>query len=167
MQRSHILTIVVTVAAVSMVILAVNNLLISLDRDRDPLDFPLDQEPRFPPVDPNDPLLAKISPEEAQEIALQFLRRGPTFEPGSGIDVVEVREIPVEGGPSARFNVRVYEITIDFVTGHPGYGIRDIPDSAPRNCRCEHTIEIWVQGRVVTKAIIDETWDELKQELIT
>ncbi len=160
MQRSHLLIVLVTVLTVFIVILAVNNLLYT-----DP-----DTRERFIP-DPDDPLGARITSEEAEAIAIEFLIGSPTYAFGSAMNTIEVMNnspIPIEGGGSARFVVvSAYEITINFVSWNPGYGER--PESlreGPRVCSCEHTIEVWVQGKVVTKAIIDETWDELKQEML-
>ncbi|MBN2335935.1 hypothetical protein JXL21_10295 [Candidatus Bathyarchaeota archaeon] len=94
--------------------------------------------------------------EEAEEIAIVFLRNSPTFSfdgvPGSirVLDVAVAESYPVQ-----------YFISVVFECSHAGYG--DRTGQVLAQVITPHTIKIVVSSGEVRSAVIDGKWDELNQ----
>jgi len=97
---------------------------------------------------------------EAEEMAVNFLKNGPTFSfdglPGS-IEVIEV--IAAESYPVQYF------ITITFECSHAGYGDREGQMLA--QVITAHEIRIALSDGVIGSAIVDNQWDELIQRPVS
>ena len=94
--------------------------------------------------------------EEAEEIALEWLRNAPTFS----FDGIEgtmriIDSVILESYPEQ------YVITIGFECAHAGYGNRT--GEVLAQVVTEHTAVITIVTGEVQSAIIDGTWDELNQ----
>jgi hypothetical protein len=96
--------------------------------------------------------------EEAEQIALQWLYRCPTFMFDGVKDTVKVVRVDTLRMPNA------YEVYIGFVCGYPGYG--DRTGHVTLGHSQQHTIRIMVHEGLVTRAIIDEVWDEVNQKML-
>jgi hypothetical protein len=98
------------------------------------------------------------SAEEAEEIALDFLRHAPTFGfdgvPGSieVMDVVVAESYPVQ-----------YFVTVAFECSHAGYG--DRAGQVLAQVVTPHEIRIDVSDDQVLSAVIDGVWDEVNQRM--
>ncbi len=94
--------------------------------------------------------------DEAEEIALDFLRHAPTFSfdgvPGSMevIDVAAAESYPVQ-----------YFVTVAFECSHAGYG--DRAGQVLAQVVTPHEIRINISDDQVLSAVIDGVWDELNQ----
>jgi hypothetical protein len=97
---------------------------------------------------------------EAVEMAIIFLKKGPTFSfdgvPGS-IEVIDA--LALESYP------RQYFITIAFECSQAGYGDREGQILA--QVITAHEIRIALSDSVIGSAIIDNSWDELTQKPVT
>ncbi|MCW4049688.1 MAG: hypothetical protein NWE89_08115 [Candidatus Bathyarchaeota archaeon] len=97
---------------------------------------------------------------EAEKMAIEFLKNGPTFSfdgiPGSieVKDVIAAESYPVQ-----------YFITIAFECRHAGYGEREGQMLA--QVITPHVIKIALSDDVIGSAIIDNQWDELIQRTVT
>ncbi len=104
----------------------------------------------------NEVLLDQNTPENAEEIALEWLRNAPTFSfdgiEGTMIveDVVIAESYPVQ-----------YFIKISFDCSHPGYGDRS--GLVLAQVITGHKARITVSDGEVRNAIIDDTWNEFNQ----
>lgn len=95
------------------------------------------------------------SPEEAEEIAENWIKSAPTYS-FDGFDLkLENHEI-LESIPEQHI------LTYTFTNRHGGYG--DRTGQIVTEALTPHRIEITVSGRNVTSAIIDGKWDELAQK---
>jgi len=96
------------------------------------------------------------TPMEAEEMAIEFVERSPTFSfdgiPGSieVVDVVAAESYPVQ-----------YFITVAFECSHAGYGDRTGQVLAQVITR--HVMRITVSDDRVLSAVIDGQWDEVNQ----
>jgi hypothetical protein len=97
---------------------------------------------------------------EAEELAIEFLRNGPTFS-FDGIDgTIEVVDIiAMESYPIQ------YIITLAFECSHAGYGDRTAEVLA--QVITPHEIRIALSAGEIGSAIIDDQWDELIQRPVT
>ena len=97
---------------------------------------------------------------EAEEMAIEFLKNGPTFSfdgiPGSieVIDVIAAESYPVQ-----------YFITLAFECSHAGYGDRE--GHVLAQVITAHEIRISLSDGVIGSAIIDNSWDELIQRPVS
>ncbi len=97
---------------------------------------------------------------EAVEMAIMFLKKGPTFSfdgvPGSieVIDVIAAESYPIQ-----------YFITIAFECSQAGYGDREGQILA--QVITVHEIRIALSDSVIGSAIIDNSWDELIQRPVS
>jgi hypothetical protein len=98
------------------------------------------------------------TPEEAQQIALEWLYGCPTFKFDGIYDTVKLQWIDTLRMPNT------YEVNIGFVCGYPGYGNRT--GNVMMGHSQQHNITITVREGEVTRAIIDEKWDEMSQKMI-
>ncbi|KYK33438.1 MAG: hypothetical protein HXS48_25850 [Theionarchaea archaeon] len=96
--------------------------------------------------------------EEAVQIAEDYIRNAPTFKYDGirrTLAVTGVEPLECEG---------CFEVTVEFSSKYPGYGIRDpyflIQKVTP------HIAKVRVERGEVTQAILDEIWDEMAQESI-
>ena len=95
------------------------------------------------------------APENAEEIALEWLRIAPTFsfdgiEGSMKVDETVIAEsYPVQ-----------YFITISFDCSHPGYG--DRTDQILAQVITSHKAVVVVSSGVVRSAVIDEVWNEME-----
>jgi hypothetical protein len=96
--------------------------------------------------------------EEAEQIALQWLYGCPTFMFDGVKDTVKVLRIDTLRMPNA------YEVIIGFVCGYPGYG--DRTGHVTLGHSQQHIIRITVHEGLVTRAIIDDVWDEVNQKML-
>ena len=97
---------------------------------------------------------------EAEDMAIDFLKNGPTFSfdgvPGSieVVDVIAAESYPVQ-----------YFITLAFECSHAGYGDREGEILA--QVISTHEIRIALSNGVIGSAIIDNQWDELIQRPVS
>lgn len=97
---------------------------------------------------------------EAVDMAIEFLKNGPTFSfdgiPGSieVIDVIAAESYPVQ-----------YFITLAFESSHAGYGDRE--GEVLAQVITAHEIRIALSNGVIGSAIIDNRWDELIQRPVS
>jgi hypothetical protein len=96
--------------------------------------------------------------EEAEQIALQWLYGSPTFMFDGVKDTVKVLRIDTLRMPNA------YEVYIGFICSYPGYG--DRTGHVTLGHSQQHIIRIMVHEGLVTRAIIDEFWDEINQKML-
>jgi hypothetical protein len=96
--------------------------------------------------------------EEAEQIALQWLYGCPTFMFDGVKDTVKILRIDTLRMPNA------YEVIIGFVCGYPGYG--DRTGHVTLGHSQQHIIRITVHEGLVTRAIIDDVWDEVNQKML-
>jgi len=101
------------------------------------------------------PIEVAYTPEKAEETALKWLYGCPTFRFDGVPETVKVKEIM----PLRMLNA--WEVYIDFTCGYPGYG--DRTGNVMLGKTQDHTIRITVIAGQVTRAIIDDVWDEMKQ----
>ncbi len=94
--------------------------------------------------------------ESAEDAALEWLYSCPTFKFDGIAETVKVQNIITLRMPNA------WEVYIDFTCGYPGYGNR--MGNVMLGKTQDHTIKISVLAGQVTRAIIDNVWDEMKQE---
>lgn len=100
------------------------------------------------------------SAEEAERIALEFLRRSPTFafdgidESVEVLDIVAMESYPVQ-----------YAVTIAFECRQAGYG--DRTGQVLAQVITPHEIRVVVSAGEVRSAVIDGEWDELNQRDVT
>ena len=97
--------------------------------------------------------------DEIQRMALDFLINGPTFSFDGIMDSIKVIDIyTMESFPEQ------HVVIISFDTLHAGWGDRE--GTFVAQVVTPHVIKITiVEGKVVS-AVIDDKWDELKQEVI-
>ncbi len=98
------------------------------------------------------------TPEEAQQVALDWLYVCPTFKFDGIKDTINVQRIDTLRMPNT------YEVYLSFVCGYPGYG--DRTGHVTYGHSQQHTIRITVQEGSVTRAIIDEIWNEVNQKML-
>jgi hypothetical protein len=98
------------------------------------------------------------TPEEAQKIALGWLYLCPTFKFDGINDTVKVQRIDTLRMPNT------YDVYIGFVSGYPGYG--DRTGHVTYGHSQQHIIKITVQEGSVTRAVIDDVWDEVNQKML-
>jgi hypothetical protein len=97
---------------------------------------------------------------EAVEMAIMFLKKGPTFSFDGVPDSIEVIDvIAAESYPIQYF------ITIAFECSQAGYGDREGQILA--QVITAHEIRIALSDSVIGSAIIDNSWDELIQRPVT
>jgi hypothetical protein len=103
----------------------------------------------------------KVIAADIEVIALSWLQNAPTFNfdgvPES-IKVVEIWQAQTFAAPS------FWQVTVEFDSRHPGYG--DRTGQILNQVITHHAIRIQVTEGEVTHAIIDDMWDELKQEML-
>lgn len=102
-------------------------------------------------------LALEPSSEDAQEIVEKWITSMPTYSfDGSNLtleDHLVLTTLPSTHG-----------LTYTFTSSHEGYGDRseeNLPESLTN-----HTIRISFSQREITKAIIDDSWDEMRQEMV-
>jgi hypothetical protein len=106
-------------------------------------------------IDPGD-----TSYTEAKELAIEFLKNGPTFsfdgieESIQVLDIIAMESYPVQ-----------YIIILSFKCSHAGYG--DRTGEALAQVITPHEIRIALSAGVISSAIIDDQWDELIQRPVT
>ncbi|MBU7018544.1 MAG: hypothetical protein HXS44_13620 [Theionarchaea archaeon] len=96
--------------------------------------------------------------EEAQQVAADYIKRAPTytFDGIAGtFQVSQVEPLDCKG---------CFEVTIKFTSGYPGFGARSAYFLVRR--LTPHTAKVRVEKGQVTQAIIDDIWDEMKQQSI-
>lgn len=97
------------------------------------------------------------SAEEAERIALSFLRSSPTFK-FDGVEAsIRVSEVFVMESYPVQ-----YAFMVAFECAHPGYG--DRTGQVLAQVITPHEIRIVVSAGEVRSAVIDGEWDELNQE---
>jgi hypothetical protein len=96
--------------------------------------------------------------EEAEQTALQFLYGCPTFTFDGVKDTVKVLRVDTLRMPNA------YEAYIGFICAYPGYG--DRTGHVTLGHSQQHIIRITVHEGLVTRAIIDDVWDEVNQKML-
>ncbi len=94
--------------------------------------------------------------EEAERIALDWLRNCPTFRFDGVPETVRVQRI------EPLLMVDAWEVWVDFTCNYPGYG--DRTGRTMLGMTQNHTIRITVVGGNVTNAVIDNIWDEMRQQ---
>jgi len=92
---------------------------------------------------------------EAETIAVHYLRNAPTFRFDGISDSVHVEAIDALRRPWT------WEVTISFQCRHAGYG--DRTGKMVAQVITPHEIRVVVQRGQVIAAVIDEKWDELAQ----
>lgn len=93
--------------------------------------------------------------EEAQEIVEQWITSMPTYSfDGSNLTLDE--HIRQDELPSTHL------LIYTFTSIHGGYG--DHSDEVLTESLTDHTIRVSFSQRKITKAIIDDSWDEIRQE---
>ena len=95
--------------------------------------------------------------EDAEEIALEFLRNGATFKYDGIEESIEVEEIRI----LESFPVQ-YIVIISFDSAHAGYG--DRTGQVLAQVVTPHSAWIKVVNGEIVSAVLDNTWDELNQE---
>jgi len=101
------------------------------------------------------PIESAYTVEGAEDTALVWLYGCPTFRFDGIAETVKVQNIIALRMPNA------WEVYIDFTCGYPGYG--DRTGNVMLGKTQDHTIRITVIAGQVTRAIIDDVWDEMKQ----
>lgn len=97
--------------------------------------------------------------DDFQQIALDFLINGPTFSFDGILDSIKILETyTMESFPEQ------HVVIISFSTSHAGWGNRKGTFTA--QVVTPHMIRITIVERKVVYAVIDDKWDELKQEII-
>ena len=96
--------------------------------------------------------------EEAEQVALTWLYLCPTFKFDGVPETVKVLKVVTLRMPNA------YDIYIGFTCNYPGYGNRT--GNVMLGKTQEHIIRMTVIEGKVTRAIIDEVWDEMSQALL-
>jgi hypothetical protein len=97
---------------------------------------------------------------EAVDIAIDFLKNGPTYSFDGVLGSIEVVDvIAAESYPVQYF------ITLAFKCSHAGYGNRD--GQALAHVITTHEIRIALSNGVIGSAIIDNQWDELIQRPVS
>jgi hypothetical protein len=97
---------------------------------------------------------------EAKELAIEFLKNGPTFsfdgieESIKVVDIIAMESYPVQ-----------YIITLAFECSHAGYG--DRTGEVLAQVMTPHEIRIALSAGKIGSAIIDDQWDELIQRPVT
>ena len=99
-----------------------------------------------------------LTQDKAVLSALNFLKRSPTFRFDGIPDTVKVVKVETLRMPWT------WEVTIAFVCRNSGYGDRTGKITMP--VLTPHEIRISVSRGVVKGAIIDEKWDEIKQQML-
>jgi hypothetical protein len=100
-----------------------------------------------------------IELDEAEQLALDWLKAAPTFSfdgiegSMSIIDTVIAESYPVQ-----------YFISISFTCAQPGYG--DRTDTILAQVLTDHTARVVVSSSEVRSTVIDDTWDEMNQEML-
>lgn len=95
------------------------------------------------------------SDEEAQEITEQWITSMPTYSyDGSNLTLEE--HMVLDTLPST------HGLTYTFTSSHEGYGDRS--DQVLNETITNHTIRVSLSQREILTAVIDESWDEMKQE---
>jgi hypothetical protein len=103
----------------------------------------------------NETFLDQDTPENAEEIALEWLRNAPTFSFDGIEGSMKVDEIVI----AESYPVQ-YFITISFDCSHPGYG--DRTDQVLAQVITSHKAVVVVSSGVVRSAVIDEVWNEME-----
>ena len=104
------------------------------------------------------PIEYTFTAEMAEQSSLAWLYGCPTFKFDGITETVKVKEIMTLRMMNA------WDITIDFTCGYPGYG--DRTGNTMLGHSQNHTIKITVIKGQVTRAIIDEKWDEINQVML-
>lgn len=94
--------------------------------------------------------------EEAVETAKEFLGNAPTYKwDGENMKVIEVLTLRCP---------YCWSVVIEFQSRHGGYG--DRTGKVVTQVITPHTARIVVREGKVISAVLDEMWDEIKQEMI-
>lgn len=96
--------------------------------------------------------------EMAEETALEWLNNCPTFRFDGIPETVKVKQIV----PLRMLNA--WDVYIGFTCNYPGYG--DRTGNVMLGHSQTHLIQVTVIEGKVTRAIIDDRWDEMKQTMI-
>jgi len=102
---------------------------------------------------------ARVSEEESQEIARDYLIDSPTFKFDGIADSLELTATNTLRSPYS------WEFVYEFESAHAGYG--DRTGEVVLEVITPHTAGITVKRGEVTSAIMDEKWDMMKQELLS
>jgi hypothetical protein len=95
---------------------------------------------------------------EAESLALatRYLEQSSTYSfDGSGLEHLKTT---ILGCPSC------FSFTFSFASGHPGYGNRS--GSAPNRQSTPHTAVVIVEAGSISTAILDSSWDQIKEQYI-
>lgn len=97
-------------------------------------------------------------PEDARAIAGEWIINAPTYDyDGSNLTLAD--HVVLASFPEQ------HEISYEFVSSHAGYGNRSGEGLA--RVATPHTLIVRVAGREVTSAIMDGTWDEMYQRMLS
>ncbi len=107
--------------------------------------------------------LTSFTPEEREaiNIAQEFLVKTPTFTFDGIKDSVTLMQ-PIE---IMKSNSSQYVIQLEFDSNHAGYGDRS--QQVLAQVITHHVTQITVSNKEVISALVDKSWDELKQVSIT
>ncbi|MCW3991364.1 MAG: hypothetical protein NWE79_01535 [Candidatus Bathyarchaeota archaeon] len=94
--------------------------------------------------------------QEAMDMAVHFLRNGPTFK-FDGIP----ESLSVKGAFRARTPIPTWSVVIEFKCRHADYG--DRTGRVLAQVVTPHEIAVIVEEGRVIRAVVDEVWDELNQ----
>lgn len=100
--------------------------------------------------------LLKIRTPQAEDIAKRFVFSAPTFSYDGIPESVKVGAISILQSYPPK-----YVVPVHFDSQHGGYG--DRTDQMVTQVITPHTIRVTIVNGMITSAIIDRTWDELKQ----
>jgi hypothetical protein len=104
------------------------------------------------------PIPSNHTQEEAEQIVLEWLYGCPTFSFDGVPETVKVLKIDTLRMPYA------WQVNIGFTCNYPGYG--DRTGNVMLGKAQEHIIIITVIEGKVTRAIIDDVWDETTQKML-
>ncbi|WP_256623105.1 hypothetical protein [Methanolobus chelungpuianus] len=97
-------------------------------------------------------------PEDARAIAGEWIINAPTYDyDGSNLTLAD--HVVLDSFPEQ------HEISYEFVSSHAGYGNRS--GEGPAVVVTPHTIVVRVAGGEVTSAVMDGTWDEMYQRMLS
>lgn len=99
-------------------------------------------------------LALEPSMEEAQEITEQWITSMPTYS-FDGSNLILKDHTVIDSLPST------HGLIYTFTSSHEGYGDRS--DEVLTEAVINHTIRVALSQREIRKAIIDESWNEIKQ----
>ena len=109
-------------------------------------------------ISPGDGLTA-VSEDESQAIARDYLVNSPTFKFDGMADSLELTATNTLRSPYS------WEFIYEFESAHAGYG--DRTEQVVLEVITHHTARITVRRGEVTSAVMDETWDMMKQEMLS